>query len=794
MLAGRAHAADVVHLDGATWQALQPPPAPEPPRPPPPRAAARHVTVTPAGDTFAVHARWRIEVPAPGWFEARVVGPGFAIERATIDGRPARLVAGPDGHTVSVWLDRSVWLEIDGVAGATRDVATVWLMPAVTGSVSGAAPGRRLFVAGDGAVRDGARWWTGEGQLELAFRESTPDRRDRGTLAIARSAVGLTVGDAEVLGRARLEWQLRQGELDAVAFTVAGAGGDLDVSGPGVASWTRSGDRVVARLRAVERGLVRVDVSWSSALPAGDVAVVPIPTVSPEGAFRTESVVQIARETGIDVVPTVSGTPVAPTELPAWADGVVSGTPTTAYTGAQPPRGRLDVLRFLPAEQPAAMVDVAAYTIATTDEGRAMVRAHYAVRNERAAALRVTLPPGARLVSVRVADEAVSPARDGDAWRVPLRRSVETVEGLLSFSVHLVWIDADAAWRRREARSVALAAVDAPVAVQHVTLALPVGYTSELEPGEARVVAAFSEGDGITYGFAAGDGDAAVADQLFQDAVRAWLGNDFEAAQAQLDRLRAMGADNENVRRLASNLALVDEKAGGAKDDAASRRIKEHAKARASGLETEQLERLEEAEAYELGGDYDKAEQAYRSAVEIGAKLEAVQQREDIVVESRNSAASGKLADVAKKKQARASLDRAAEAPAEAPAVAAPAATTPTAGTVTVVPGSVSTGDGEGRTVRYMERTEIDFESVDVQGELVVPQPSVVQGRAAAEPVRAPADGNAAAVVPDDAPLVVHASTVDVVVPMLGDVVRYQQMLLEPGEVPQVLVRARRRP
>ena len=71
-----------------------------------------------------------------------------------------------------------------------------------------------------------------------------------------------------------------------------------------------------------------------------------------------------------------------------------------------------------------------------------------------------------------------------------------------------------------------------------MTLHLPPGYRSRLQPGDGEVVAAFTKGEGIGYGLGVGAVGAAEADALFQGAVKRWLGNDFGGAQAELDKLR----------------------------------------------------------------------------------------------------------------------------------------------------------------------------------------------------------------------------------------------------------------
>ncbi|MBK7828097.1 hypothetical protein [Nannocystis sp.] len=261
------------------------------------------------------------------------------------------------------------------------------------------------------------------------------------------------------------------------------------------------------------------------------------------------------------------------------------------------------------------------------------------------------------MLGVRVAGETAVIARDRDgAWRVPLQRSVDTVSGLLSFPVEVALLgDAAAgAWARREKRELPLPRLDAPVAVTRVTLHLPPGYRSRLKPGEGEVVAAFTRGEGIHYGLGVGEVGAAEADALFQSAVKGWLGNDFDKAQADLDRLRALGAKNENIERLQGNLDLISgkEKDGkanaGKQDESVNRRIREQARARAVDDQVAVQALQQEAEKSRQAGDYKAAESQYRKALEVGDKLAKLEQRESVEQSSVNAALQSEL-EVTKK-------------------------------------------------------------------------------------------------------------------------------------------------
>ena len=636
----RALAADVT-LSGARWHALQPPTGAPMSRPGPLLHHA-DVTLTPNGSEIAFDARYRVFVAEPGWLHVPVAAGDAHVQGVTLSGGPvAHNVTNGTVHA-SVWVDRSGELRVQGTVDR-RHGQDLGLLP---------VPGR-IRVRGDlivqGALRqpDGSFWVGGGG---LALSPEPPPARSGSDLVYGEAAVGITVGDAEVAGQATLRWRIARGEVDHVSFDLPGAGADLDVTGPQVAELQRQGTRVTVRLTERERRLVRLTARWSTRLPDDAEFTLPVPVPELHGTFRTTHALQVARDGTHEVVPDVSGFQATPAStLPQWARGLVEGQPTAAYTAEGNTDASLGVYRVTPAQGPPTVVDVASYNIATSSEGRVLVRAFYAVRNDRGARLRLTPPPGMRVIGARVSGQTAKLARDGDDMLVPLARSVETVQGLLTFPVEVTLLGDGPRWGARETRDLALPTIDAPIAVSRATVHLPPDRRSARKPWSNRIVEEFSEGQGITYGFAAGDVRAAVADELFQEAVSAWMSNDFEEAQERIDDLEEIGASNEDVTRLQSNLYYVLQGEPAGADVAQARRVKEMARARAQEDVVKQEEILREADKRYAEGDYDRASAAYGEALRLGDKLSKVAADEDAEVEAQNIEVKKKLDDARKR-------------------------------------------------------------------------------------------------------------------------------------------------
>jgi len=471
----------------------------------------------------------------------------------------------------------------------------------------------------------------------------TPGQRD-GDVLLGQVGMGLTVGDDVVHGQARVHWVVRQGSAKELGLDVTGVGPDLELTGANVRSWTRSGNTVAIELQQEATALVAVKLTWTQAVGSGAELSARVPAVRPLGVTRLESRLQLARDGELEVIPRTGGRAISTGELPRWGSGLVEGTPTASYAFAAAPTGSMQLSRLELVSGPPVVVDVASVTAALTDEGRVLMRAHYEVRNDRAGFLAFTAPDGLQVLGVRVGGQTAMPALTDGTWRIPLLRSVDTVEGLLSFPVEVVLLGERRAWARRESRTVPLPVVHAPIAATRVSLHLPPGYEDRLKPGDGGKVDAFTEGDGISYGLGWGDVGAAEADALFQSAVSAWMSNSFDEAQGALDDLRSLGGSNENVVRLQSNLDLVEGRRGEG-DDVVSRRVRDQAKARAKADYDTQADLEREADELYRAGSYGSSAVVYKRALELNATLEKLEQGESVEQERWREEASAVVQD-----------------------------------------------------------------------------------------------------------------------------------------------------
>lgn len=722
--------------------------------------------------TVRFRAEYGLRVPSAGWVTLVVAPADAHLTRVELNGQAVPTTLGRGGIEVVIDAARDGRLRVEGTV--TRSLgAPLGLMP---------VPGVVRLGSDDLSVVDGIRldartFWVNGTSLALV---EAPRTTRAGDLVLGEVALGLTVGDTEVRGQAHLRWRITRGRRTGVSFTLPRAGADLEITGPQVASWERRGDRIEIALNEPETALVSVSARWSSPLARGDEVTVTAPVAELADTFRTTHTLQIARDSTHEVVPTVGGFQSVPAStLPSWAQGLVQGRTTASYASDQTPRAALQVLRVAPAQGPSTLVDVASYRVATTAEGRVMMRAHYAVRNDRGARLALRPPPGMEVVAARVAGSTAKLARDGDSVLVPLARSVETLEGLLTFAVEVTLLGEGPAWRPRGEHAIPLPVIDAPIAVSRATVFLPPERRPRA-PTSSRIVDAFTEGGGITYGFAAGDARAAQADVLFQSAVSSWMANDFDEAQEAIDDLRSLGADNDDVQRLQSNLSYVLGGVTSGVDVAQARRVKEMARARAEDDVLEQEKVLREAEQQYAAGDYDAAEQNYSRALELGSTLERLATEEDVEVRSQNAVVAKKL-DATRKRKKVADKDTTTidfEDVVVSGEIEKPSASLLLDRAI-VVEESI-----ELLPEPLVEASEIQVRRTGGSADVSVAQslPGVTGGKKRPRrAARSRADQNAPAPPPPPPPMTVTAASASVVIPELGEPVLYQRLLLPAG-------------
>jgi hypothetical protein len=181
----------------------------------------------------------------------------------------------------------------------------------------------------------------------------------------------------------------------------------------------------------------------------------------------------------------------------------------------------LNVARYTPQAVLMANVSEARYQVLISSEGKSLVQARYAVRNNQRNFLKITLPPGATLWSASLAGKAVRPGQSPDgSLLLPLDKA-RAGEEAPEFAVEVVYLTRGTAWNDKGQFKLALPALDLPVSRTGLLVYHPPLFKVTPEPGAFRTepygnpvspaLSAGSSGFGVGAGSAGGVGAGIVA-------------------------------------------------------------------------------------------------------------------------------------------------------------------------------------------------------------------------------------------------------------------------------------------
>ena len=135
----------------------------------------------------------------------------------------------------------------------------------------------------------------------------------------------------------------------------------------------------------------------------------------------------------------------------------------------------LNVTRFADSGVLAAVADRAVATTLVTSEGRALTEVRLTLQNRAQPFLKVTLPPGASIVSVDVAGESAKPALGADGTRVPLLRTGFRPSG--PYEVTFVYLHPGTPFAKKGEMDMTLPRMDIPVGIVEWEVFAPDNYS-----------------------------------------------------------------------------------------------------------------------------------------------------------------------------------------------------------------------------------------------------------------------------------------------------------------------------
>jgi hypothetical protein len=479
-------------------------PPDRPPDPPPVDATVTRVEyeLRVDGDAATGDARLTVDVLKAGWV-AIEIPPGLLVRAARLDGRPIPVIDTPTPHVLLSKPGR-VLLSLDVVVPlATASGSETMTIPASKGAVSRVAlivPQQDIDVTVTGGIlaerpTTAAERWVAFARpaqpLTVTWKRRVQDPRSTQTLkwrGIVTEWVGLGEETSPLNATVRIE--VLQGLAPSVDVAIPDGVIVNQVSGAMVSDWDfRPGSLKVTFLEPIS---VQAAFSLAAEARMPRDGTVGIPLVRLPAAERESGGVAVEvlgageisdrKPRGLDPAdPSELGEPVTGRDSPSMQAFKFRAQPATAARDLT-----LFIARYTPQAVLVATIEEARYDALLEEEGKTLVRARYAVRNNQRAFLGVTLPQGATLWSAAVANRPLRPgvASDG-AMLLPLEKG-RAGEETPPFVVELTYVQRIGAWADKGRTTLVLPSVDLPVARTGVTLRHSPRFSVSPEPGAFR--------------------------------------------------------------------------------------------------------------------------------------------------------------------------------------------------------------------------------------------------------------------------------------------------------------------
>ncbi len=461
------------------------------------------------GDLAAGRASLTVDVLKDGWVRVPIP-PGLLVREAKLDGKLVSLVPGAPGKGTN---QLSALLSRPGRAILQLDIALPVISTAGEESISLPSTASGVTRATVRLPRQGvdirltggllaeksepgaeSKWLAyarGNEALTFTWKRKTEDHRSAQALRLRGSLTQLTgLGEDTATIVAQVNIEVTQGAAREVRIGLPEKVTINQVSGATVEDWEmKDGQLAVTFLEPVEQ-TAKFIVSGETRSPRDGQIDIPLLRL-----LNTE------RDTGGVAVEVLGAGEINKfkTEGLENADAsdlgeIVSSRQSTSLSAFRFRSGdakttrslTVNVARYTPQAVLMANVAEARYNVLITNEGKLLVQARYAVRNNQRNFLKITLPQGATLWSASLAGKPVRPGQSPDgSVLLPLEKA-HAGEDSPEFAVELVYISRGTAWNDKGQFKLALPALDLPVSRTGLLVYHPPLFKVTPEPGSFR--------------------------------------------------------------------------------------------------------------------------------------------------------------------------------------------------------------------------------------------------------------------------------------------------------------------
>jgi hypothetical protein len=529
------------------------------PRPPKPDAAPVDATLTRvdydlhvAAALVSGRANLTVDVLKEGWVRVPIPA-GLLVREARLSGQLVSLAATPgkSGQFSAVLSKkgRSVLMLDVAFAITSAGGEERLTLPAARSGVTRASISREtskadpqeldVKVTGGFLTEKSAAHWLAYGRgneaLVFTWRRRVEERRSELPLRMRGSLTQLFgLGEDSSALNAEVQLEIVQGAASQVRIAVPDTITINQVPGATVADWdVKGGELVVNFLEPMEQsakfaitGEIRLAREGSLAIPllrligfereSGGVAVEVL------GAGEIKD----TRQQGLDPAEAADlGAMVAGRQSPSLAAfRLRAGAPSRSLS--------VDVARYAQQAMLTANVEEARFHALLTAEGKTLVLARYAVRNNQRNFVRVTLPAGATLWSAALGGRPIRPGLAADGGLLfPLEKNRAGEETPL-FALEIVYLARGAAWGPKGRATLTLPALDLPVSHTGLVLYYPPQFRVTPEPAAFRTQSYEKPATEVLEAHAPGAIEAPANPSVPQSAAQ-------NATQALLDRYKS---------------------------------------------------------------------------------------------------------------------------------------------------------------------------------------------------------------------------------------------------------------
>lgn len=463
------------------------------------------------GELATGRANLTVDVLRDGWVRVPIP-PGLLVREARLDGKLVSLVpeaSGKGGSQVAALLSHSgrsvLQLDIALPVVATAGEESISLPSTASGVTKASVYLPRNGVdlrLGGGLLADKSetasesKWLAyarGNEPLIFNWKRKTDDHRSTQALRLRGSLTELAgLGEDSTTIAAEVNVEVLQGAAKEVRIALPDKVAINSVAGALVADWeARDGQLAVTFVEPVEQGAKFV-ISGERPSPRDGEIEIPIlrllNTERDTGGVAAEVLgageIKKFKSAGLENADASDlGELVASrqsTSLSAFRFRAGDAKSTRALI--------VSVARYTPQAMLTANVAEARYNVLISNEGKTLVEARYAIRNNQRNFLKITLPAGATLWSAALAGKPIRPGQspDNNSILLPLEKS-RAGEDAPEFAVEVVYLSRGTAWNERGDFKLALPALDLPVSRTGLLVYHPPLFKVTPEPGSFHV-------------------------------------------------------------------------------------------------------------------------------------------------------------------------------------------------------------------------------------------------------------------------------------------------------------------